>query len=193
MTSYPKADGLHETSTTEATEDVLVDSAAKQAVKERGKHAAALRQLQQNSQNVLHSKQIQIELARKQSSLLMEDVKKHDDNRCLKENHKENGLCPFEHVTGRPMSTENLTSDSLVQTDERLSLAVHNAKNQVLAPPKGSHGLVPNKWVKIKKTDVSQQEYRWERPIEDLLVTDTAVKAQGNNEWIDVNLPRDEG
>lgn len=204
MTSHPKADGLHvyankkgkaytETSTTEAKDDVLVGSAAKQAVKERGEHAAALRQLQQESQTVLHSKQIQIELSRKQSSLLMEDGKKlHDDNQCIKENHKENGLCLFEHVTGQPMSNENLTSDSLVQTDERLSLAVHNAKNQVLAPPKGGHGIVPNKWVKIQKTDVSQ-EYRWERPTEDLLVSDAAVKALGNNEWIDVNLPRDEG
>lgn len=86
MTSHPKADGLHvyankkgkaytETSTTEAKDDVLVGSAAKQAVKERGEHAAALRQLQQESQTVLHSKQIQIELSRKQSSLLMEDGK----------------------------------------------------------------------------------------------------------------------
>jgi len=65
-----------------------------------------------------------MELSRKQSSLLMEDGKKlHDDNnQCIKENHKENGLCLFEHVTGQPMSNENLTSDSLVQTDERLRI-----------------------------------------------------------------------
>jgi len=37
------------------------------------------------------------------------------------------------------------------------------------------------------------QEYRWEKPTEDLLVSDAAVKALGNNECIDVNLPRDEG
>ncbi|KAI2646917.1 Altered inheritance of mitochondria protein 44 [Labeo rohita] len=41
----------------------------------------------------------------------------------------------------RPMSNENPTSDSLVQSDERLSLAIHNAKNQVLIPPKGAHGV----------------------------------------------------
>ncbi len=46
--------------------------------------------------------------------------------RLPQENHKENGLCPFEH--GRPMSNENLTSDSLVQTDERLSLAMLRIK-----------------------------------------------------------------
>ncbi|KAI2667402.1 Gag polyprotein [Labeo rohita] len=111
-TSHPKAYGLHvyvnktsedtiekgkaytETSTTEAKDDVLEGSAAKQAVKERGPHTAALRQLK---------------LHRQQDS--------------------------------QPMSSENPTSDSLVQTDERLSLAVHNAKNHVLTPPKRDHGV----------------------------------------------------
>ncbi len=74
-----------ETSTTEAKDDVLVGSAAKQAVKERGEHTAALRQIQQDAQTVLHSKQIQTEVSRKQSSMLMEDgAKLHDDNQCIK-------------------------------------------------------------------------------------------------------------
>ncbi|ROL48833.1 hypothetical protein DPX16_22352 [Anabarilius grahami] len=37
----------------------------------------------------------------------------------------------WQFLQRRPMPNENLTSDSLVQTDERLSLAVHNAKDKV--------------------------------------------------------------
>ncbi|KAL0153961.1 hypothetical protein M9458_050718 [Cirrhinus mrigala] len=205
-TSHPKAYGLHvyvnktseetiekgkaytETSTTEAKDDVLEGSAAKQAVKERGPHTAALRQLKLHRQQ--DSKQMQNEEHKEVSSLIKIGVELQDENQCSEGNHKEATriLCPFEHVQGQPMSNENPTSDSLVQTDERLSLAVHSAKNQVLTPPKRDHGMV-----KIQKTHMSQQESRWQRSLEDLLVTDAAVKEQGNNEWIDVNLPRDEG
>lgn len=181
-----KGKAYTETSTTEAKDDVLEGSAAKQAVKERGPHTAALRQLKLHRQE--DSKQMQNE-EQEVSSLIKIGVELQDDNQCNAGNHKEATriLCPFEHVQGQPMSTENPTSDSLVQT-KRLSLAVHNAKNHVLTPPKRDHGMVKN-----QKTHMLQQESRWQRPLEDLLVTDSAVKVQGNNEWIDVNLPRDEG
>ncbi|KAI2666542.1 Archaeal Lon protease [Labeo rohita] len=163
-TSHPKAYGLHvyvnktsedtiekgkaytETSTTEAKDDVLEGSAAKQAVKERGPHTVASRQIKLHRQQ--DSKQMQNEEC-KVSSLIEIGAELQDDNQCSEGNHKEATriLCPFEHVQGQPMSNENPTSDSLVQMDERLSLAVHNAKNQVLTPSKGAHGIVPNKWV----------------------------------------------
>ncbi|KAI2666669.1 Gag polyprotein [Labeo rohita] len=205
-TSHPKAYGLHvyvnktredtiekgkaytETSATEAKDDVLEGSAANQAVKERGPHTVALRQLKPHRQQ--GSKQMQNEECKEVSSLIEIGVEQQDDNQGSEGNHKEATriLCPSEHVQGQPMSNENPTSDSLVQNDERLSLAVHSAKNQVLTSPKRDHGMV-----KTQKTHMSQQESRWQRPLEDHLVTDAAVKVQGNNEWIDVNLPRDEG
>ena len=147
----PKVKAYTEVSTTEAKDDVLVEGAVIQAVKERGAHTAALRQLQQ----VLPCKLIQNEASRKQMQSVMEaETKLHNDKQCSKDDHKEIGLCPFEHVTGRPMSNENLTSDSIAQTDERLSLVGHNAKNQF-----------------------SPLESRRES-LHDLMVTDEAVKVQ---------------
>ncbi|KAI2666927.1 Transposon Tf2-6 polyprotein [Labeo rohita] len=136
-TSHPKAYGLHvyvnktsedtiekgkaytETSTTEAKDDVLEGSAAKQAVKERGPHTAALRQLKLHRQQ--NSKQMQNKERKDVSSLIEIGVELQDENQCSEGNHKEATriLCPFEHVQGQPMSNENPTSDSLVQTDER--------------------------------------------------------------------------
>lgn len=168
----PKVKAYTEVSTTEAKDDVLVEGAVIQAVKERGAHTAALRQLQQ----VLPCKLIQNEASRKQMQSVTEaETKLHNDKQCSKDDHKEIGLCPFEHVTGRPMSNENLTSDSLAQTDERLSLVGHNAKNQF-----------------------SPLESRRES-LHDLMVTDEAVKVQRKDEWTDVShwdlkhMPRDEG
>jgi len=55
---------------------------------------------------------------KKQMPSVMEaKTKLHNDKQYSKDNLKEIGLCPFEHVTGRPMSKENLTSDSLAQTE----------------------------------------------------------------------------
>lgn len=188
----PKVKAYTEVSTTEAKDDVLVDGAAKQAVKERGAHTAALRQLEQDRQP--DSKQMQNEVHKEKTPLMENGVELHEDNQCSEDDHRKTGLSVFEHVTGRPMPNENLTSDSLVQTDERLSLAVHNAKDKVLTPPKGGHGRVT-----IKKTQRSMKESRWKSPRQDLLVADGAVKVQRKEKWIDVSqwdlkhLPRDEG
>lgn len=79
--------------------------------------------------------------------------------------NKETGLSPFEIITGRPMSLPgtidlrkadvHLTSDSLVQYCERLSLAVQGAEKQVREawepPPEGGHSLIPGQWVMIHK------------------------------------------
>lgn len=167
----PKVKAYTEVSTTEAKDDVQVEGAAIQAVKERGAHTAALRQLQ-----LLPCKLIPDEAPRKQMPSVMEaKTKLHNDKQCSKDDHKEIGLCPFEHVIGRPLSKENLTSDSLAQTDERLSLVEHNAKN-------------PFSSLESKRDS-----------LQDLMVTDEAVKVQRKDEWTDVSqwdlkhLPRDEG
>ncbi|RXN14485.1 CLIP-associating 2 isoform X20 [Labeo rohita] len=93
------------------------------------------------------------------SSLIEIGVELQDENQC-EGNHKEATriLCPFEHVQGQPMSNENPTSDSLVQTDERLSLVVHNAKNHVLTPPKRDHGMVKVAILKYIETLTLQME-----------------------------------
>lgn len=210
MTSHPTIDVLHvyaettnedatqkvkaytEVSTTEDKDDVLVDGAAKEAVKERGAHTAALRQLEQNRQP--DGKQMQNEVHKEVTSLMENGVELHEDNHCSMDDHMKTGLCFFEHVTGRPMSNENLTSDSLVQTDERLSLAVHNAKNKVLTPPKGDNGMIM-----IQKPQRSQRESRWKSPLQNHFVADGAVKVQSKEKWINASqwdlklLPRDEG
>lgn len=169
----PKVKAYTEVSTTEAKDNVLVEGTAKQAVKERGAHTAALRQLEQDRQP--DSKQMQNEVHKEEKTSLMENgVELHEDDQCSENDHRKTGLY-FEHVTGRPMPNENLTSDSLVQTNERLSLAVHNVKDKVL------------------------KESRWKSQRQDLLVADGAVKVQRKEKWIDVSqwdlkhLPRDEG
>lgn len=200
VTSFPEADELNvyankkvkgciEVSTGKNKFDVLVDDVAKQAVKERGEHTAALRQLRQDQQSVLDRKQTAKENSTKE--ILMDDtIKLHDGNQCSTDGNK---LCPFEHVPSKPMSTENLTSDSLVQNEVRLSQAVHEDNDQVLSPLKRGHSLVPSKWVQTQKPQRLSLKSRWESPLEDVLVSDSIIDLQGLDEWINVSLPRDEG
>ncbi len=108
-----KGKAYTEVSTTEAKDNVVVGGAVKLAVKERGPHRAALRQVQHDAQTVFDSKQIQSKAPKKQLSLLMEDeTKLHVDNQCSKDNHKENGLCPSEHVTGWPIPAKKKTIEA---------------------------------------------------------------------------------
>lgn len=200
MTSFPEADELNvyanskikadtEVSTDEDKFDVLVDGVAKQAVKERGEHTAALRQLQQDHRSVLDRKQTANENSTKE--MLMDGaIELHDGNQCSTDGNR---LCPFEHALSQPMSTENLTSDSLVQNKARLSLAVHEDNNKVLSPLKRGHSLEPRKWIKIRQPQILPLKSRCQSSHEKVLVSDSINKVQGLDEWINVSLPRDEG
>ncbi|KAL0149698.1 hypothetical protein M9458_054981 [Cirrhinus mrigala] len=89
VTSHTKADGLHVYAN--KTNDVLEGSAANQAVKERGPHTAALRQLKLHRQQ--DNKQMQNEEHKEVFSLIEIRVELQDDNQCSEGNHKE--IMPF--------------------------------------------------------------------------------------------------
>lgn len=115
--------------------------------------------------------------------------------------NKGTGLSPFEIITGRPMSLPgtidlrkadvHLTSDTLVQYCENLSLAVQSAEKQVRdawePPPEGGHSIIPGQWVMIHKPQRLPLESRWEGPFQVVLITNAAVKVAGKSKWIHVN------